>query len=322
MPGPHGKLPTFTDPLRISARYLADPCVFRDGERYFAIGTSSHHPDADGVAYREPDGAAFGVHESGELLAEPWLYRGGLLEPLELPQHWAPEIVLGPDGRVHRDARGEICCFFSAGTDREHWIYLATSPGMDTRFRVKQRVARGTDPHPHFDEDGTPCLVYVTTWDEPGSCIVGTRLDSTLLPAGPVKRLLVPRAPWMNTGSYRIAESPFVKRAAGTSYLLFSGGGWQTNYGLDYAVSDRLLGDYAYDASHESPRLLGSDPVHGIIDPGHCCTIDLDTETYIAHHQWTGPERTTRNAVIRPLSVGPAGTLRVNSQRGPFPEQH
>src|SRR4051812_18425878 len=102
------------DPLRISRRYLADPCIFRDQARYFVIGTSSHHPNANGVAYREPDGAAFGVYEAGDFFAEPWQYRGGLLEPLDLPQHWAPEIMLSADGQIYRDAQGEILCFFSA----------------------------------------------------------------------------------------------------------------------------------------------------------------------------------------------------------------
>lgn len=302
---------TRADPLRIGERYMADPCVFRDGPRSFAIGTSSHHPNEHGVAYREPGGAAFGIYETDEFLAEPWRYRGGLVEPLALPQHWAPEIMLAPDGRIHRDARADICCFFSAGTDEEHWIYLATSPALDRRFRVTRRVVRGTDPHPRFDEDGVPCLIYVTTWDEPGSCIVGTRLDAELLPVGPAKRLLVPAAPWMRAGSYRIAESPWVTRIGDQSYLLFSGGGWQTNYGLDYAVADRLLGDYAYDMATEKPRLLGSDPAHGIIDPGHCCVVDVGSDMYIAHHQWTDPAHTTRNAVIRRLVSDRPGELRI-----------
>ena len=281
----------------LATRQLADPCIFREQGRWYAIVTSSHYPDARGVACREPDGAAFGVHSSDHLLDQPWQCCGGLLEPLDREQHWAPELVLTPDGQPYRDARGELCCFFSAGMNDEHWIYLATSPDMETRFRVRGPIVRGTDAHPHFDEAGDLCLVYVTTWDVPGACIVGTRLDTDMLPIGPVKRLILPEAPWMRTNGYRIAESPWVVRLGGRFHLLFRGGGWQSNYGMYYAVADRLLGDYAYDASRARPRLLASAPERGVIDPGHCCAIVADGEPYLAHHQWIDLACTTRVTV-------------------------
>ena len=290
--------------VTISPHYLADPFVFRDGSAFFAIGTSSHHPGLGGIAYREPDGRAFGVHRAEQLLDTAWQYCGGLLEPLDLPQHWAPEIVLMRDGSpLHH--KGELICFFSAGTDREHMIYVASSPSLTDPFRVRAMVVRGTDPHPHVDEDGDLCLVYVTTWEHPGSCIVGTRLNTALQPFGPEKRLLVPEAPWMCVDGYRIAESPFVVRQQGGSCLLFSGGGWQTNYGTDYASSTRLLGDYFYDLSNLQPRLLRSDPARGIIDPGHCCVVEAGSKHYIAHHQWSDLSRATRNTVIRELILTP-----------------
>jgi hypothetical protein len=313
MPDHHASDTAPGGPIAISRRYLADPCVVRDGDRFIAIGTSSHRPDVHGVAYLERDGAAFGVHESHDPLVGPWRYRGGLLEPLDLPQHWAPELVVDPDGHVRRDARGELWCFFSAGTDREHWIYLATSPSTDVRFRVRYRVTRGTDPHPYVDEDGTLCLLHVAPWEHPGACIVGTRLGGDGRPLAPATRLVVPTAPWMASGSYRIAEGPFVKRMGARYYLLFSGGGWRSNYGLDYAVSDRLLGEYAYDATLQRPRLLASDSARGIIDPGHCSAFDVGASTYVAHHQWTDLERTTRIAVIRPLVEEGAGALRIGA---------
>jgi len=105
-------------------------------------------------------------------------------------------------------------------------------------------------------------------------------------------------------------EGPFVVKARGRYYCLFSGGCWQSDtYGVDYVEADGVLGPYSDAGVEEGPRILRTVPEH-VIGPGHCSVvIGPDRErTYLIYHAW-GPEMKARRMCVDRISFSQAGPV-------------
>jgi GH43 family beta-xylosidase len=83
-------------------------------------------------------------------------------------------------------------------------------------------------------------------------------------------------------------EGPFVVRHDGRYYCLYSGGRWQdATYGVDYVVSNSVLGPWDDTGADEGPRVLRTVPGR-LVGPGHCSVVDgPDHRTrLLAFHAW------------------------------------
>jgi GH43 family beta-xylosidase len=90
-------------------------------------------------------------------------------------------------------------------------------------------------------------------------------------------------------------------------YCFYSAGRWENEtYGVDYAVSDQVLGPYSNAGSEHGPRVLHTLPGR-LVGPGHNSVITgPDARDYIVYHAWDAG-RKARRMHIEPLIWDPAG---------------
>ena len=297
-------------------QYMADPFVLRDGDHYFAYGTT--HP--------VPSGKQFRVLESNDLIH--WKLRDNALIPSGGDEYWAPEVAYH-DGRYYM--------YYSVGglNGLNHQLRVATSatpsgPFQDTGRALTPNELFAIDAHPFRDASGNWYLFYsrdFLTLDgdyRVGTGIVVDRLlDMTTL-AGEPHLVVRPFADWqlfeaqrpMYEGIYDwyTVEGASMRVHEGRYYCFYSGGAWTNeNYGVSYAVADHPLGPYQCPA--DGARVLSSIPGQ-VIGPGHNSFIEIpDGQEYIVYHGWD-PAMTARLMRIdrliwdgaRPVALGPTTT--------------
>jgi beta-xylosidase len=287
-------------------QYLADPFIVRHSGTYYAIGTGvpeqEHNVDErSSVSFR---GKVFDVLESVDLVH--WQGVGPALRMLPSEygdSYWAPEILF---------ADGRFWMFYSVGFgDRMHHLRVAVGdhpagPYGDTGTALTNPFSCpfAIDASPFRDEDDCLYLFYARDFLEPaGESRIGTGIvvDQLVNPtrlAGQPRVVLRPRADWQrykrdriiygNVYDWHTVEGPCVRKRHGRYWCLYSGGCWQDeSYGLDFAVSDHVLGPYTTGNNAGGPRLLRTVPGK-VVGPGHACVVNgPDNETeYLVYHAW------------------------------------
>jgi len=307
--------PSYTNP--VYAGSMPDPFVLRHAGEYHAFGTTG--------GGRTRDGRVFTLLRSNNLV--DWRELGGALVPPTADpayQYWAPEVA-------HHD--GTFFLYYSMGGKEEEKFELrvATSdrpqgPYTDAGVRLLdcENNRFTIDAHPFRDADGQWYLFYARNFPDteggahPGTALVVDRLVGMTKLAGECRTVLRARYPWTlfqanrrmdvygKTFDWHTIEGAFVVRRDGRYYCFYSGSNYQTaNYGVDYAVAERVVGPYTGQGSEA--RVLKGIPgkVRG---PGHHSIVvgpDGRTE-YVVYHAWD-PAMKVRQMCIDRLVWTPAG---------------
>ena len=100
---------------------------------------------------------------------------------------------------------------------------------------------------------------------------------------------------------WQTIEGPCVRKRDGRYYCLFSAGRWENEtYGVDFAVSDHVLGPYACDSSEDGARVLRTIPGE-VLGPGHNSMTEGPNATdYIVYHAGD-PKMIARRMFIDPV---------------------
>ncbi len=282
---------------------MPDPFVLEHKSVYYAFGTTG--------SARKPDGRCFTVLASTDLVE--WRELGGALTPpsgFERGDYWAPEVA-------HHD--GTFFMYYSVGgtatgASEGHQLRVATSrepqgPYRDAGVHLRDPASVFTiDPHPFRDVDGTWYLFYARDFLDsdqgfyPGTALVVDRLVSMTRLAGEPRVVLRARHPWtlfeanrrMSIYNDRVfpqwhtIEGAFVRRHRGKYYLFYSGSNFMTaNYGVDYAVADKVSGAYSDRGAESGARVLRSVP-NAVRGPGHhsIVTAPDGKSEYVVYHVW------------------------------------
>jgi arabinan endo-1,5-alpha-L-arabinosidase len=286
---------TYTNPVYKGS--MPDPFVLRHRGVYYAFGTTGGE--------RRADGRIFTLLRSNDLVN--WRELGGALaEPTADRdyQFWAPEVAY--EG-------GTFYLYYAMGGKEEEKFELrvATSrrpegPYKDSGLKLLdcENNRFTIDAHPFKDTDGRWYMFYARNFPDteggahPGTALVVDRLVGMTKLAGECKVVLRARHPWTlyeanrrmevygQTFDWHTIEGAFVRKHGGRYYCFYSGSNWQTpNYGVDYAVADRVTGPYTGQGAEA--RVLRGVPgkVRG---PGHHSIVtgpDGRTE-YFVYHAW------------------------------------
>ena len=299
---------TYTNPVYSGS--MPDPFVLRHRGIYYAFGTTGNE--------RKPDGRVYTVLRSANLV--DWSELGGaLVPPTPDPayQYWAPEVAYNA---------GTFYLYYSMGGKEEEKfeIRVATSRRPEGPYRdagIKLLDCENNrftiDAHPFRDTDGRWYMFYARNFLDreggahPGTALVVDRLVGMTRLAGECRTVLRARYPWtlyeanrrMNvynaTFDWHTIEGAFVRRHGGRYYLFYSGSNWQTpNYGVDYAVADRVTGPYTGQGAEA--RVLKGIPgkVRG---PGHHSIVtgpDGKTD-YFVYHAWDAAMKVRQMCIDR-----------------------
>jgi beta-xylosidase len=319
-PDPAAKRLTYTNP--VYPGYLADPFVWEHAGRYYAVGTGA--AEAHGDVEETGGGRVFPLLRSEDLVH--WSAAGRALQrpdPALGEDFWAPEVA-------YED--GAFYLYYSVGHgDKNHQLRVAVSdrpegPYEDTGTPLTdlEICLFAIDPHPFRDEDGQWYLFHARDFlDTEGGYRVGTgtvvaRLESMTRLAEDVRVVIRARSDWqrfladrpMYGGVYdwHTVEGPCVRKHGGRYYCFYSGGRWETeSYGVDYAVTDHVMGPYSDAGNEGGPRVLRSIPGK-VFGPGHNSLVrgpDGESE-YCVYHAWDA-ERTARRMCLDRLHWTPEG---------------
>ena len=298
---------------------MPDPFVLRHGGKWYAFATGN-------VA----NGRAFNLLISDDFTT--WRPAPGPLIPppgSEAADFWAPEVAVGEDGKFY------LYYSFGGAAGLNHALHVAVADRPEGPYRdVRGPIIDGgreftIDAHPYQDSDGTWYLFYARDFadsgtDERGPYHAGTsivvdRLIDMVTPAGEPKTLLRGRHPWTlyeanrsmpsygpDPFEWHTIEGAFVRKHAGSYWLMFSGGRWGgAGYGVDVVHADRVTGPYAGEHP-DAPQLL-STALTGLPGPGHhSVTTGPDGLEYLAFHAWS-PDRRHRRMHLAPMAWTPDG---------------
>lgn len=313
------------DPLQpVSPLYFADPAALRAADgTYYAFATAG-----PGGSSNVPKGLRFPVLHSKDFTN--WEFAGGALIPPSDPsfgdQFWAPEPALGDDGKYY--------LYYSIGLRGEmsHQIRVAVSetpagPYQDTAaLTALETHPFAIDAHPFRDGDGTWYLFYARDFLDsdngfrPGTGLVMDRLIDMTRLAGEERTVMRARHPWQIFQANRkmdayggqvfdwfTLEGAFIVPHEGRYYCFYSGSAYGTAlYGVDYVVSDSILGPWSDTGGEEGPRILHSIP-ETLRGPGHnSVIIGPDRNEYIVFHAWDADFK-RRQMHIAPLIWTPDG---------------
>jgi beta-xylosidase len=282
----------------VYAGYFADPFVWKHEEQYYAIGTGELEATGHSV------GKVFSILRSTDLFH--WQFAANaLIQPdAKLGTHfWAPEIAVSD---------GTFYLYYSVGfEDKDHQLRVAVAnsalgPYKDVGKSLldPKMCAFAIDPHPFQDEDGRWYLFYARDFLDldserrAGTALMVAPLRSMTELAAEGKVVLRAGHDWQRFQSDRLMygrrwdwhtlEGPCVRKHDDHYYCFYSGGRWETeNYGVDYAISDDVLGPYSDEGSAAGPRVLKTVPGE-VLGPGHNSIIlgpDSVTD-YIVYHAW------------------------------------
>lgn len=311
---------TYTNPVYDG--YMADPFVWRHAGVYYAIGTGQ--AEADGMTYGQSH--VIPLLRSTDLVDWHFVRHALVRPPDELGgQFWAPAVA------VH-DSR--FYMYYSVGHCERgimHHLRVAVAdhpdgPYHDTREPLVVVGDEGFvyDAHPFQDDDGQWYLFYNRHfWEMDGEArigegIVARRLIGMTQASADWVTIVRPHADWQRgmqvarngqDVDWHTVEGACVLKHNGRYYCLFSGSYWMTEqYGVDYVVSDHVLGPYGGDITITGPRVLRSVP-ECVRGPGHnSLVLGPDNATwYIVYHAWNASMRRRQMWIdpVRWMSDGP-----------------
>jgi beta-xylosidase len=291
--------------------YFADPFVWKFDKTYYAIGTGA--ADAAG----KPNDKAFTILQSKNLL--DWKFAAHALlrpDPRLGNNYWAPEVA-------YEDER--FFLYYSVGHgDKNHQLRVAVSKSptgpytdLDPPLTDPAKCAFAIDPHPFRDDNGQWYLFYArdfldTTGGRAGTGLMVAKMETMTQLAGEGLVVLRPRSDWQRflkdrsmyggVWDWHTLEGPCVRKHQGHYYCFYSGGRWETeNYGVDYGVSENVMGPYSDFGNEAGPRVLRTVPGN-VLGPGHNSIArgpDDDETEYLVYHAWDKEMKARRMCIDR-----------------------
>jgi xylan 1,4-beta-xylosidase len=253
----------------------------------------------DGTYYLYPTGDNHGydVYISADLVN--WS-KGPRVFTSSKPGVWAPDVFYNPDDR-------KFYLYYTV--NRQIGVAVADQP--DGTFTDRRILVEGAiDAHMFQDEDGKYYLYYVTY---PGFRIYAQPMESPTIKNDRPIEILSPSEPWEKR-PYPLTEAPWMLKHKGTYYLLYSGGGADTqDYAIGYATSKNPMGPFTRYTGN--PIMQKGD---GIFGPGHASvTKDRKGNLWMVYHQQRdGSGGWDRIICIDHIWFDDRGALHVKATRG------
>ena len=307
----------FSNP--VCTTYLADPCCFRYGDAYYAIGTGATEAGdtrtQDRVIPMVRSKDLQHWEEVGRVLVPPPEEQGG--------SFWAPEVAR-KDGifylYYHANGNGHGFRIRVAASHTPEGPYADAGRPMTDVLSNPFAI----DSHPFCDDDGQWYLFYATDFYDAdattfrGTALVVDRMNSMTELAGSPR--VVMRAHWQwqlyerdrlmggQVADWYTLEGPSVVKRGSKYYCFYSGGNYQNNtYGVDYLVADRVTGPWREAGGFRGPQIMRSVPGE-VIGPGHNSIVSSadGRQDYVVYHAWNSA-MTARQMWIDPLLWTPEG---------------
>jgi len=286
MPDSPAPILRYTNP--VFPHEAADPFVLKHCGEYWCFTTGL-----------QPDGRAFGVLHSPDLVH--WRRAGSAMDPLpgEGPNYWAPEVSY---------LEGVFYLYYAVGDEEQMHLRVATAehpagPFQDRGIRLTAQPF-AIDPHVLNAGDGQRYLFYATDFLDHDRIGTGTVMDRLLDPfhlEGKPRPVTLAKYDWQvfdparaSKGGVRwhTIEGSFVLGRDGLYYQMFSGGNWQNHtYGVSYATTRRLDREGEWDQYCDGEKvlpILRTLPELGVIGPGHNSVVrGPDNQSlYCVYHRW------------------------------------
>lgn len=298
--------------------YFADPFIWKHQDTYYAVGTGE--TEATGRAGVN----VFPLLQSGDFFR--WEFAGFALPRPERSlgnSFWAPAVAHSEDA---------FYLYYSVGHgDKQHQLRVALSPSptgpyydMGVSLLNFPACPFAIDAHPFKDDGGQWYLFYARDFLDcdgglrAGTGLVAARMATMTSLENEGRTILRARCDWQRFESERsmygqvwdwhTLEGPCVHKHQGRYYCFYSGGRWENDsYGVDYGVSENILGPYDDSGNETGPRVLRTVPGK-LIGPGHNTVISgPDGRTlFIVYHAWDA-KMTARRMFISPLVWTPQG---------------
>ncbi|MEJ2697785.1 MAG: glycoside hydrolase family 43 protein [Candidatus Sulfobium sp.] len=247
---------TFSSPF-MGTVGIGDPDVIRHDGRYYLYPTGDNH--------------GYDVYISSDLVR--WKKGPEVFHTSE-GGAWAPDVIYNPPDR-------KFYLYYTV--DRRVGVAVAGSPeGPFTDLGTL--VNHAIDADMFMDDDGKYYLYYVRF---PAFRIYVQPMESPVLKKGRPVAVLHPTEQW-EKNHRAITEAPWMLRHKGIYYLLYSGGGANTEYyAIGYATSKSPLGPFV-----KYPGNPIMKKGKGVFGPGHCSvTEDADGKLWMVYHQKTDASR-------------------------------
>jgi len=207
---------------------------------------------------------------------------------------------------------------FYNNSDQTFYLYytvnrrvgVAAADKPDGTFEDKgSLVPNAIDAHMFLDEDGRYYLYYA---EYPSFVIYVQPMETPVQKKGGPLLIIKPDRSWEKR-PYAVTEAPWMLKHRGTYYLLYSGGGANTqDYAIGYATGKSPVGPFSKYPGN--PIVKKGD---GIFGPGHPSVIkDREGQLWMMYHQQKDESRGWNRIIcIDPLRFDKHGTLHGRATR-------
>lgn len=254
-----GWMVTYTNPVLADTFYspifgtigIGDPTVIYYAGKYYLYPTGDNH--------------SYYVYVSTDLVH--WK-KGPMVFRSTETGVWAPDVLFNP-------------------ADKKFYLYYTINKRIGVAVADRPEgvfadlgtlIKNAIDANMFLDDDGGYYLYYV---EYPAFRIHVQPMETPVRKKGKPLEMIRPAEPW-EMKQRKITEAPWMLKHEGTYYLLYSGGGPDTeDYAIGYAVSKSPTGPF--------PKYPGNPIVKkgdGVFGPGHCATIKTpDGKLWMVYHQ-------------------------------------
>jgi xylan 1,4-beta-xylosidase len=272
---------TFSSPL-VGMMGIGDPAVvFYDGKYYL-------YPTGDNRSYH--------VYISADLVH--WK-KGPKVFQSQESGVWAPDVLYNP-------ADKKFYLYYTA--NRRVGVAVADRP--DSFFTDLGVLVRDAIDANIFLDDGDGYYLYYAEW--PAFRIWVQPMATPLRKKGSPLEIVRPTELWEMKGR-PVTEAPWMLKYGGTYYLLYSGGGADTeDYAIGYATSKSPIGPFSKYA--DNPIMKKG---NGVFGPGHCAVAKTpDGRLWMVYHQKKDSSKGwDRIICIDPIWFDDKGVLHVKATR-------
>lgn len=255
--------------------YFADPTLVKFGDTFYVYATT----DGVRLASGEPQ-----VWMSKDFVN--W-YNQGFEIPFGLSNIWAPDIVIGPDGKYyyfHGNCELAGCAIFgySSESPTGPWTNIVEE-GEPVIPNALIGDLPSLDQHYFFDDDGS-LYSYFGTWISSFDGLGWAEIDPddmhTILDKGQIPMDQLPE----------IFEAPFMLKKNDKYIMMYSSGSCHDEtYRVQYSYGDSPTGPFTHGENNPILETTEDGTVHG---PGHHSVFEYEGEYYIAYHRHDNPHST------------------------------
>lgn len=260
---------------------IGDPSVIYYDGRYYLYPTG--------------DNRSYDVYISSDLVN--WKAGPKVFESAEHGV-WAPDVFYDP-------GNNQFYLYYTVNRR----IGVALSERPDSIFKDQGTLVKNAiDAHMFLDEDGRYYLYYA---EYPAFRIHVQPMETPVRKQGKPVLIIQPDKPWEKK-PYPLTEAPWMLKHRETYYLLYSGGGADTQYyAIGYATARSPLGPFS---KHPDPIF---EKGNGVFGPGHPSIIkDREGKLWMVYHQQKDESRGWNRIIcIDPLRFDESGVLRGNATR-------